>query len=192
MKRKPSAIVSVAAFILALTLVIALIPTEAEAAIYSDTVRLHIRARSDSEEDQAVKLYIRDKLLSEFTTEKLPKNKEEAEEALRLRIAEITEAVDGWLSEMGCDYGCKVTVKEEWFDTRDYGEFSFPSGVYTTLLIELDGGAGENWWCVMYPPMCREVAVGNICYTTEESRLIYGGRYAVKFKLLEVCASLAK
>ncbi len=193
MKRKEGGgFVTLVAFILALTVVVAIIPTEAEAAIYSDTVRLHIRARSDSEEDQRIKLYIRDRLLSEFSAEKMPQNKKEAEEMVSAEVEKKRGSVDAWLSEAGCDYGCNVTVTEEWFDTRDYGDFSLPCGVYTTLLIELGGGGGENWWCVMYPPLCREIAIGEISYTKEESALIYGGRYAVKFKLLELATSLAK
>ena len=69
---KDGAFLSVTVFLLAMTLVIALIPTEAEAAIYTDTVRLHIRARSDSEEDQRVKLEIRDKVLDNFSVNPTP------------------------------------------------------------------------------------------------------------------------
>ncbi len=192
-KSKDLGIVSVTLFLLAMTLVIALIPTEAEAAIYEDTVRLHIRARSDSEKDQQIKLEIRDRVLENFAVSPTPCSKNEAEAALSASIDEIKSAVNGWLFELGCDYGCEVRLCEEWFDTRDYGEFSLPQGVYTSLIIELGGGEGENWWCVMFPPMCREVALGgNTTYTKEESSLVYGGKYAVKFKLLELAAALAK
>ena len=191
MKRSEGAIFWVAA-ILCAVLVCSLIPTEAEAAIYSDTVRLHIRARSDSEEDQRIKLEIRDKLLEKFGQYPTPCNKNEAEAYLCESLCEIESDVNGWLYELGCDYGCEVSISREWFDTRDYGDFSFPAGEYTSLNIELGGGGGENFWCVMYPPMCRDAATGVALYTESESRLIYGGKYAVKFKLLELCASVAK
>ena len=175
------------------TLVIAVFPTEAEASIYEDTLRLHIRARSDSEEDQQIKLEIQDRVLENFTEYTDVCQKSEAEALLNGKIDRIKSAVDGWLSELGCNYGCEVYLCEEWFDTRDYGDFSLPKGVYTALVIELGGGEGENWWCVMYPPMCREVAAGDkIRYTKEESALVYGGKYAVKFKILELVSSLAK
>ena len=185
--------ISAVVMILCVTLIAAAIPTDAEAAIYEDTVRLHIRARSDGEEDQAVKLAIRDKILEKYAYTPTPCSKNEAEEMIYARLSEIEDDVNLWLTELGCDYGCEVMLTEEWFDTRDYGEYSLPAGVYTSLAIELGGGAGQNWWCVMYPPMCTEAAVGkSVAYTGEETRLIYGGRYAVKFKLLELAASLAK
>ncbi|MBR3680408.1 MAG: stage II sporulation protein R [Clostridia bacterium] len=190
---KDGAFLSVTVFLLAMTLVIALIPTEAEAAIYTDTVRLHIRARSDSEEDQRVKLEIRDKVLDNFSVNPTPCNKNEAVSLISASVEDIRLSVDGWLSELGCDYGCEVRLTEEWFETRDYGEFSLPAGKYTSLVIELGGGEGENWWCVMFPPMCREVATGAaVSYTKEESALVYGGKYAVKFKLLELVAELSR
>ena len=185
--------ISAVLIILCVTIVAAVIPTDAEAAIYGDTVRLHIRARSDSEEDQAVKLAIRDKILEKYSKTPTPCNKNEAEMMLSARLSEIEEDVNRWLGEYGCEYGCEVRLEDEWFETRDYGEYSLPAGIYTSLIIELGGGEGQNWWCVMYPPMCHEVAIGkSAAYTGEETRLIYGGRYAVKFKLLELAASLAK
>ena len=73
------------------------------------------------------------------------------------------------------------------------GSLACPRGKYTSLVIELGGGEGENWWCVMFPPMCREVATGAaVSYTKEESALVYGGKYAAKFKLLELVAELSR
>ena len=191
--KKDGKFLSAVLIILCVTLVAAAIPTDAEAAIYEDTVRLHIRARSDSERDQAVKLTIRDKILEKYAYTPTPCSKNEAEAIIYARLSEIEGDVNLWLAELGCDYGCEVRLTEEWFDTRDYGEYSLPAGVYTSLTIELGSGEGQNWWCVMYPPMCKEVAVGKVsAYTGEETRLIYGGRYAVKFKLLELASSLAK
>ena len=191
--KKDGKFLSAVLIILCVTLVAAAIPTDAEAAIYGDTVRLHIRARSDSERDQAVKLTIRDKILEKYAYTPTPCSKNEAEAMIYARLSEIEDDVNLWLEESGCEYGCEVRLTEEWFDTRDYGEYSLPAGVYTSLTIELGGGEGQIWWCVMYPPMCKEVAVGKVsAYTGEEARLIYGGRYAVKFKLLELASSLAK
>ena len=191
--KKDGKFLSAVLIILCVTLVAAVIPTDAEAAIYEDTVRLHIRARSDSETDQAVKLTIRDKILEKYAYTPTPCSKNEVEAMIYARLSEIEDDVNLWLEELGCEYGCEVRLTEEWFETRDYGEYSLPAGMYSSLIIELGGGEGQNWWCVMYPPMCHEVAIGkSVAYTGEETRLIYGGRYAVKFKLLELAASLAK
>ena len=179
--------------LLMLTLVIAAIPTEAEAAIYGDTVRLHIRARSDSEEDQAVKLEIRDRLLSKYSSALAVRDKEGARAELCARLEEIEKDINGWLCEIGCAYGCTVRLEEEWFDTREYGNFTLPAGIYDALIIELGGGAGANWWCVMYPPMCLDIATEDTgSYSVAENELIAGGKYRIKFKLLELCAELMR
>ena len=188
-----NALPRVALFLLLITLIIAMIPTDAEAAIYDDTVRLHIRARSDSDGDQAVKLEIRDRLLEKYGDTLACGSTEEAVELLRLKTEEIRAAVDGWLYELGCDYTAEVYLGTEWFDRRDYGEFCLPAGEYASLIIELGGGEGANWWCVMYPPMCLDVALSErVSYTEEEKWLISGGKYRARFKLLELAAELMR
>ena len=181
--------------LLLLTMIIAVIPTESEAAIYDDTVRLHILARSDSEEDQAVKLEIRDRLLGKYGEELSSyRDADEAKEALSLMTERIAADVNAWLCEMGCDYTAEVVIDEEWYDTREYGDFSLPAGTYTSLRVLLGGGEGRNWWCVMFPPMCLDVATGggDDSYTDSEKSLITGGGYKVKFKLLELASGAIK
>ncbi len=178
--------------LLAVTVVISLIPTEKEAAIYDDTVRLHIRARSDSDEDQAVKLEIRDRVLDKYGPLTAAADTEGARAEIASRLADIRQSVDGWLCELGYDYGCEVTLGREWFETREYEGFTLPAGEYDSLIIALGGGEGANWWCVMYPPMCLDAATGAKSYTDEERGLVAGGKYRVKFKLLELCAELVR
>ena len=184
------------------TLIMAAIPTEAEGAVYEDTVRLHIPANSDSDADQKIKLEIRDRILGKYSDglSGFSSAKEAAEE-LQGITEEIKQDVDLWLLEAGFDYGCTVTITEEWFDTRDYGDASLPCGNYTALKIVLGEGKGKNWWCVMFPPMCLGIATsggGDILtgYNDEEYRLIKSGKYSVKFKLLEIlsecCAEVSK
>ncbi len=171
--------------ILIATLLIALLPTEAEAGIYNDTIRIHILANSDSERDQQIKLLVRDGLLSEYsnifndTTDI-----KEAESALRKNLAQIEKSASEWVSEFG--YTATASVDVEWFDTRYYEGFSLPAGYYLSLIIELGEGVGKNWWCVMYPPMCLDAAttVGG-GYSDAENDLILG-KYKVKFKILEL------
>lgn len=181
--------------VLTLTLIIAVIPTESEAEIYSDTVRLHILARSDTDEDQRVKLVIRDKLLSEYG-ERLGdyKNALEASAALEKLLPEIESYVNLWLSDLGCDYTCEVSLSKEWYGTRDYGDFTLPSGEYTSLRVMLGDAEGQNWWCVMFPPLCLDAASdgGSEKYTDSEEKLISGGGYKIKFKLLELASSTVK
>ena len=165
-------------------LFIAVLPTEADAAIYEDTIRIHILASSDGEEDQRIKLEVRDRLLLEYGTVFADtENIREAEIRLQAALPEIEKSVNEWVSPYG--YGASASLSVEWFDTRIYEGFSLPAGYYTSLIISLGEGEGKNWWCVMYPPMCLDVATEKVGYTEAERGLI-GGKYRVKFKLLEL------
>ena len=180
-------------------LFIAVFPTEREGDIYADTIRLHILARSDSEYDQGIKLEIRDRLLLKYGSELSSYGSvTSAEKAISTLIPEITYDVDNWLIELGCKAKCKVYLTEEWYDTREYENFVLPRGMYTSLKVVIDEGAGKNWWCVMFPPLCLDIATedepkddATIGYTEEEITLIEKTkRYNVKFKVLEIISDI--
>ena len=180
--------------ILCVTLVIALMPTEKEGAIYQDTVRLHILANSDGKEDQALKLAIRDKLLEKYG-QRLGniETTEGAIERIEALSLDIERDVNKWIGECGEDYRCEIRLGREWYETREYEDFTLPCGYYTSLQILLGEGDGQNWWCVMYPPLCLDLATEDapsddavINYTEEETRLITKNGYNVKFKILEL------
>ena len=179
------------------TLIIAALPTEAEGAVYGDTLRLHIPANSDSDTDQQIKLKIRDNILEKYSVElsRFASADEAADELLRF-TDEVERDVCLWLSEAGFDYGCAVTVCEEWFDRRDYEDVTLPAGSYRALKVTLGEGRGQNWWCVMYPPMCIGVATssgGGIPeYSDAEYKLIKSGKYTVKFKILEISSECCR
>lgn len=180
--------------ILASAVIIAVIPTDAEGAIYEDTLRLHILANSDSEEDQALKLSLRDKILEKYSSELSACGSiTEATEKTEALIGDIERDSEEWLRDMGAGYDVSATVGVEWYDTREYESFTLPRGYYTSLRVIIGEGEGRNWWCVMYPPMCVDIATEKapaddalIDYTKEETALIEGGGYRIKFKLLEL------
>ena len=179
------------------TLMLAAVPTEADAAIYKDTLRLHILAESDSEEDQRVKLLLRDEILTVFGEELSEcRDIDDAKENVRGLIGEIEEHSQEFLNSIGIDAPVTASLSVEWYDTREYEDFTLPSGYYNSLRIIIGEGEGANWWCVMYPPLCMDIATkdapkddATLGYTNEEVRLISGGKYNVKFKLLEVLSS---
>ena len=175
-------------------MLIGILPTEADCAIYEDTVRLHILAKSDSREDQELKLYLRDKILAEYSGMLgSSSSSAEAAQSIRDHLEEIENRCNEWLSERDTDSHATVTLTEEWYGTREYSDFSLPSGNYLSLKIVIDEGDGQNWWCVMYPPLCLDVATEtNSSYSEEENRLITGSGYAIKFKLLEITSSFFK
>ncbi|MCI5751109.1 MAG: stage II sporulation protein R [Oscillospiraceae bacterium] len=123
--------------------------------ITQNVLRLHIPANSDSDEDQAVKLAVRDELISrsedifaDCTT------REEVLAAAEDNLDEFELIADEVLSENGFDYTASAELAEMHFDKRVYGDLTVPEGDYTALRITLGSGEGHNWWCVMYPPLC--------------------------------------
>ncbi len=197
-KRENKRLLSTVFILFTATLLLAILPTDAEAEIYEDTLRLHILANSDSEEDQELKLKIRDKLLLKYG-ENLRQNKNIGDAVSKIGelLPSIEADVNLWLRELNSKYGASVTLTEEWYDTREYEDFSLPAGQYKSLRVIIGEGDGKNWWCVMYPPLCREIATerapaddGYINYTKEEITLIRGGKYNVKFKILESISSI--
>lgn len=178
--------------ILLATLLIAVMPTENEAYIYEDTVRLHILASSDSRDDQELKLRIRDRILEKYGSQlKNAESVSDAEKKIRSLLPIIEADAEKWVKELGFNYPVEASLSEEWYETREYEDFSLPAGRYRSLIIRIGSGKGKNWWCVMYPPMCLDIATEDartddefIDYTKEEIKLI-SGDYNVKFKILE-------
>ncbi len=185
------ALIEGAAVLLLAALLMAALPTEAEGQIYEDTVRLHILAHSDGEEDQAVKICIRDRLLSAYGNALSGyENAEAAAEAMEALLPDIERDVTEWLAEEGYDYGATVTISTETYERRTYKDAVYPAGEYLSLRVLLGDGAGKNWWCVMYPPLCLDMALGEtLPYSAEEKALI-GGKYKIKLKVLEIAARI--
>lgn len=179
---------------LSLTLCMSVLPTEKDAAIYEDTLRLHILANSDSEDDQQLKYEIRDKLLARYGEAlRCARSFDDAEAEVTGMLSDIERDVDGWIREAGYEYKSHVTLGVEWYDTREYEDFTLPRGYYTSLRVMLGEAEGQNWWCVMYPPLCLDVATEDapkddalMGYSREEYMLVNGEGYSIKFKLLEV------
>lgn len=119
-----------------------------------ECLRLHVIANSDSFEDQAAKLRVRDAILACVREDFTASNKREAKLELAARGAELQKAAETALEECGMDYGAMLVSGEFDFPDRDYdGEF-YPAGKYDALRVVLGDGAGQNWWCVMFPPLC--------------------------------------
>lgn len=191
-------LVNYAIGMLVVVMVLAAMPTEAESEIYEDTLRLHILANSDTDADQELKLAVRDKILTKYGDSlRLVHSIEEAKETVSSLIPEIEEDAEDWIRQLGYDYPVRATVSTEWYDTREYEDFTLPRGYYSSLRVIIGEGEGKNWWCVMYPPLCMEMATesapaddGIIDYTKEELSLIKSGSYQIKFKILEELSSV--
>ena len=166
-----------------------------DGSVYNDVVRLHIIADSDSQEDQAIKLSVRDMVLEKYSAA-LAKytNKTEAISAAKSLLPNIENDVNEYLKTCS-DYTAKVTVEDSYFPTKTYGEYSLPRGEYTALCIRLGKAEGENYWCVLFPPLCLGASSENdkdlfkSCGLDEEEYNLMRGEkpvYKLKFRLLEL------
>jgi len=118
-------------------------------------LRLHIRANSNAEIDQNVKLTVRDEVVK-FLTPLLKDADSEAEakKIIGTNSEKLRILCEKTLNNRGFFYGAEVKICEEYFPTRSYGEVTLEAGVYDAVIINLGSGEGNNWWCVAYPPLC--------------------------------------
>lgn len=138
--------------------------------IAAKVVRFHVLANSDSEEDQNLKLAVRDRVLQEYGSLLTEcESKEETLLALENAKQEICETALQEVTAQGYDYPVSVSLVREEFPFKKYDELIFPAGVYDALRIEIGKAEGQNWWCVLYPQMCFVDAAWG--YSTEESHM---------------------
>ena len=164
--------------------------------IQEDVLRLHILANSDSEEDQALKLLVRDAVLERATALlEQTESRAEAEALLRESLPELETIAEETVRANGYSYAVTAELEDTSFPTKEYDGFSLPAGEYLALRILIGEGAGQNWWCVVFPPLC----LGSVTETVEETAagagltegqvsLITGEDqgYVVKFRAIEL------
>ena len=154
-----------------------------------DILRLHVVAASDSQEDQAVKLRVRDAVLGSLRQGLSDlADVEQAKEYVEEMLPKIEQAANLILAEAGFDDTVQVSLTEWEFPERNYETFSLPSGVYNALRVVIGEGEGQNWWCVVFPELCMGA-------TTEEFREMshfsdglddtLTGEYEIRFWLLD-------
>ena len=173
----------------------------AQGALADKVLRLHVLANSDSQADQALKLQVRDAVLEQ--AEGLLAGAESRAEAETLLAAHLPDLAAAGAAAVGAaGYGYPVAVSLEdgcWFPTRTYGDFALPAGRYTALRVEIGSGAGQNWWCVVFPPLClgavTETApetAAQAGLTEREVALISGGEgeYEIRFRAVELVERL--
>ncbi len=185
--------------VLILALSAAVLPINGEEAIYSDTVRLHVIAASDSERDQSLKLAVRDGILA-LTEESIEAcaGAGEAEAALRELLDEIEETAETILAEAGEICEVEALLGYERYPTRAYEGVTLPAGQYLSLRVKIGEAQGKNWWCVLYPPLCldssrAEEELIEAGFTPGQIKLLCESdspRYILKFRLLEILEEL--
>lgn len=140
--------------------------------ISNKIIRFHVLANSNSKEDQQLKIKVKDKII-EYIFPKLENSNslEESREILANNEEEIIKIANECIRESGYDYSVEIEFKRENFPEKVYGNITLPQGEYEAFRILIGQASGENWWCVMFPPICFvDVTKGQISYDeTEES-----------------------
>lgn len=128
-------------------------------ALAQKMIRLHVIANSDSDADQALKLEVRDRVL-DFTTTVLQRsaNMEDAQVRLREELTRIEDIAQREIAAQGYDYPVTAQLASTEFPLKEYDGFSLPAGEYMALRLVIGEGEGQNWWCVVYPPLCTAAA----------------------------------
>jgi stage II sporulation protein R len=166
--------------------------------IASKILRFHILANSDSEDDQAVKLKVRD-AVGRMMEEKLSGSSglAETEQIVAENLDGIVATAEQTLRENGYPYGADARLAKVAFPVKSYGAYTFPAGEYEALQVTLGEGQGHNWWCVLYPNMCfqgslyEEVSDGadgelrEVLSPEEYEDVFDAGQVQIRFKFLE-------
>lgn len=162
------------------------------AGVRAQVVRLHVLANSDSEEDQALKLLVRDAVLQAGSD--LFDGSRDAQESLaRLRTnrAQLQAAAQQAVVANGYDYPVEILIGKTYFSTRTYEGVTLPAGEYDAVQVVIGNGAGQNWWCVMFPPLCvsaaQEEDAVDLYFDKEGGELVQSNpQYEPRFKILEL------
>jgi len=204
MKFTASLCVGVLFFALALSI----LPVSGEAAVYDTMIRLHVIADSDSDEDQRTKLQVRDAVLAYMEGEfDGTDGIDDAYNRMKSNLDKIEEKANGTLAKSGAKYTAAVEIGYESYPTRYYEDIELPAGKYMSLRVILGSGEGENWWCILFPPLCLSGSIQEKVISAEEEmqtfiaaglspeqyRIIKNEKkpvYKVKFKILELLAGV--
>lgn len=145
--------------------------------ISDEVLRIHIRANSNSDDDQKVKYSVKSAVV-EFVTPLLVgvTDKQNAMDKIKQNLDEITNIAMRVLRKNGFLYSATAKLTNENFPTRTYDQLTLPSGEYDALVLELGEAKGDNWWCVVYPPLCfvggTNVGTNNIVYQSKLKEII--------------------
>lgn len=133
--------------------------------VETDYLRIHVRANSNSQTDQSIKYVVKDEVVKFITPYAAQcTDKKKAMEIISSILPEIEEVCDRVLKQNGFTYTSKASVRAEEFPTRVYGDLTLENGLYDALIVELGSGTGDNWWCVIYPPLCFTSGSASVQY----------------------------
>ncbi len=172
--------------------------------IADEVIRFHVLANSDSEADQALKLKVKDSVLEKFRPQlQAAETRDDALTFLQANMSAIEQYANEVVKSEGYDYAVKASMEKTDFPTKQYLNTAFPAGEYDALRIQIGTAEGQNWWCVMFPPLCfvdvtkkeipeKELQMLSTALTKEEFNLVTKATdeknipIKIKFKIVEV------
>ncbi len=163
--------------------------------ISNEVFRLHIVANSDSNEDQSLKLKVRDEILTQYADSFMDcKTMSDSIKTAENHLADFKKSAEDILRQNNCDDDVFVEVGKEYFSTREYDDITLPSGFYNSLKIVIGSGEGKNWWCVMFPAIClpevSDSEIKNVVSDEEYEIISSSGKYKLRFKAVEIYNSV--
>ena len=186
-----------------LFVVLGVMPIHGEEQIYDEVLRLHVLANSDSEEDQALKLLVRDRVIE--ITKELTADCDTLEQTRAVvtdNLSLIADSAVEVIEENGYSYDVEVRIGKEEYPRKTYASLCFPSGEYLSLQVRIGDAAGQNWWCVLFPPLCLDAASASnedafisVGFTPEQYKVITetdSPKYKARFKILEIIEEIAE
>ena len=142
-----------------------------QAQLADSVLRLHVLANSDSQADQQLKEKVRDRVLAEAQAILPPgAGLEQARRVLGDNLERLAAAGADVVEEEGYAYPVAASLEQTWFPTKEYKDFSLPAGEYEALRVVIGEGGGQNWWCVVFPPLC----LASVSETAEQTALESG------------------
>ena len=177
------------------------LPLHDASAVYDGVIRLHVLAHSDDENEQSLKLSVRDAILDGFG-ERIneAESKEDAEEVLTSLLPDIEALAEETVLSAGYSHDVTVILCQEYYPTREYAGMRLPAGEYLSLRVLIGSGEGKNWWCMVYPPLCTSSAeageaLSEAGFTPSQVRLLTEDEdtaYVVRFKIVESASAAWK
>ncbi len=180
-------------------LFIGILPVHGETEIYDNVLRLHVVANSDSQEDQKLKLDVRDKIIELSNILCIDcKSINDAKEAISSKLDLFATIAQEVIRQKGYNYSVEIRLSEENYPQKSYASLCFPSGKYLSLQVLIGKAEGQNWWCVLFPPLCLDAAAKqsenedafiSVGLTGEQYKIITESKqptYEARFKFLEI------
>jgi stage II sporulation protein R len=165
---------------------------QTRSALEQDVLRLHILANSDSAEDQLLKYAVRDAILEKGSVYfQQMTSCADAKATAAGCLPQLEEIARETVAEKGYDYAVTATLSKTVFDERVYENFTMPAGVYDAVRICIGAAEGQNWWCVMYPPLCVPAASTDDAFSEEEAEMLrQPEKYRFRLKCVDWFQSL--